>query len=189
MYFVAFHPNNIEARHPHYHLHMSMSNAPSDHSLSRDSNKQDAHNGTAKNKYIRITHPHHPLKGKIYKVIRGVLTTRLAGESWVVELGNGMRMCVPTKCGEIVAGEKVEAEPAMGDNHHWVAVPDLRKLVTLVKEIKAAAQGASDETTQNAGKANNGTAQMGAHTGSKTARNAPDLERDDLSPDEAGEER
>jgi len=113
----------------------------------------------------------------------------VAGESWVVELGNGVQMCVPTTCGEIVSGKEVETEPAIGDNHKRVAVPDLRKLVRLVKEIKAAAQGASDGTTQSAGKANNRTAQMGGNNGSETAGNAPDLERDDLPPDEAGEER
>lgn len=163
-------------------------NAPSDPGTWSDTNKQDAHNGASKNKYIRITHPHHPLKGKIYQVIRNARHTGLAGESWVVDLGNGMRMCVPTNCGEIVTG-KVEGEPVIGDNHNRVAVPDLRKLVTLVEELKAAAQGARDESTHNAGKTNCRAAQMGANTGSETAGNAPDPERDDLPPDEAGEEQ
>jgi hypothetical protein len=154
-----------------------------------DTNKQDAHNGTPKNKYIRITHPHHPLKGKICKVIRNARHSGLAGESWVVDLGNGMQMCIPTTCGEIMAGQEVEAEPAIGDNQTRVAVPDLRKLVTLVEELIAAAQGACDESTHNTGKANCGAAQLGANTGSETAGNAPDPERDDLPPDEAGEER
>jgi hypothetical protein len=154
-----------------------------------DTNKQDAHNGASKNKFIRITHPHHPLKGKICKVIRNARHTNLAGESWVVDLGNGMRMCVPTESGEIVAGKKVECESAIGDNHNRVAVPDLRKLVTLIEELKAAAQGACDESTYNAGKSNCRAAQMGANTGPETAGNAPDPERDDLPPDEAGEEQ
>jgi hypothetical protein len=122
-------------------------------------------------------------------VIRNARHSGLAGESWMVELGNGMRMCVPAKCGEIVSSNKVEGEPAIGDNHNRVAVPDLRKLVTLVKELKTAAQGACDESTHNAGKANYRAAQPGANTGSKTAGNAPDPERADLPPDEAGAER
>lgn len=121
--------------------------------------------------------------------MRNARHTGLAGESWVVDLGNGMRMCVPVKSGEMVTGKKEEGEAAIGDNQNRVAVPDLRKLMTLVEELKAAAQGASDESTHNAGKANSRTAQMGANTGSETAGNAPDPERDDLPPDEAGEER
>ena len=98
-------------------------------------------------------------------------------------------MCIPAACGEIVAGKEVETEPAMGDNQNRVAVPDLRKLVTLVEELKAAAQGACDESTEKAGKANYGTASMGANTGAETAGNAPDPERDDSPPDEEGEAR
>lgn len=107
----------------------------------------------------------------------------------MVEVGNGMRMCVPVKSGEIVTGKKEEGEAAIGDNQNRVAVPDLRKLMTLVKELKAAAQGACDESTHNAGKANSRAAQMGANTGSEAAGNAADSERDDMAPDEAGEEQ
>jgi hypothetical protein len=107
----------------------------------------------------------------------------------MVDLGNGMRMCVPRKCGEIVGEKKLEDEPEIGDNPDWVAIPDLRKLAILVEELNAAAQGACDESTHNAGKANCGTAQSGTNTGSETAGNAPDPERDDLPPDERGEER
>ena len=154
-----------------------------------DSNKQDAHNGAPKIKYIRITHPHHPLKGKICEVIRKARHSGVAGESWVVDLGNGMQMCIPTACGEVVAGEEVGTEAVMGDNQKWVAVPDLRKLVTLVEELKAAAQGAWDESTERAGKTNDGTTSMGANTGAKTTGNAPYPERDDLPADAEGEER
>jgi hypothetical protein len=98
-------------------------------------------------------------------------------------------MCVPTKCGEIVGRDHVEDAPVEGDNHFWVTVSDLRKLVILVKELNAAAQGACDESAYGAGKATCGTAQVGANTGSETAGNAPDSERDDLPPDEGGEER
>jgi hypothetical protein len=100
-----------------------------------------------------------------------------------------MQMCIPTACGELVAGKEAETEAAMGDNQNRVAVPDLRKLVTLVEELKAAAQGVCDESTESSGKANDGTATMGANTGAETAGNAPDPERDDLPPDEEGEER
>ena len=107
----------------------------------------------------------------------------------MVDLGNGMQMCIPTACGEVVAGEEVGTEAVMGDNQKWVAVPDLRKLVTLVEELKAAAQGAWDESTERAGKTNDGTTSMGANTGAKTTGNAPYPERDDLPADAEGEER
>lgn len=113
----------------------------------------------------------------------------MAGESWVVGVWYDMQMCIPTACGEMVMGKDVEAEAAMGDNPSWVAVPDLRKLVSLVEELKAAAQGAWDESTESAGKANNRTASMGANTGAETAGNAPDPERNDMPPDEEGERR
>lgn len=104
----------------------------------------------------------------------------------MVDLGNGMRMCIPAGCGEIVSGKKEGREPAVGDNHSWAAVADLRKLVALVEELKAVAQGVCDETSRNAGKANCRAARMGASTGSETAGNDPNSERDDLPPDEAG---
>jgi hypothetical protein len=152
----------------------------------RGTTKQDAPDGASKNKYIRITHPHHPLKGKTCKVIRRARYIGPAGESWVVDLGNGMRMCIPAGCGEIVSGKKEGREPAVGDNHSWAAVADLRKLVALVEELKAAAEGVCDEISRNAGKANCRAARMGASTGSETAGNDPNPERDDLPPDEAG---
>ena len=115
--------------------------------------------------------------------------TGLVEESWLVDLGNGVRMYVPTKCGEILSGKEMEDEAAMEDNHSRVAAPSLRKLVTLVEELKAAAQGACNGSIHNTGTANCGAAQLGADTGTEAAGNAPDPERDDIPLDEAGEER
>ena len=74
----------------------------------------------------------------------------------------------------------------MGDNEMWAALTHLRKLESLVKQLKAAAQGACDGTKGPAGKTSVGTAEMGGDTRREAERNDPDLERDDLATDEAG---
>jgi hypothetical protein len=105
----------------------------------------------------------------------------------MVELESGQRMCIPYPCGEIVSEGKEDER--IGDNGKWAALTHLRKLESLVKQLKAAAQGACDGSKGAAGKTDGGTAEMGGDTHREAARNDPDTERDDLAADEAGGKR
>jgi hypothetical protein len=103
----------------------------------------------------------------------------------VVELESGLRMCIAYQCGEIMSERKAE-EGSIGDNEMWAALTHLRKLESLVKQLKAAAQGACDGSKGTAGKTVGRTTEMGGDTRREAVRNDPDLERDDLATDEGG---
>ena len=153
-------------------------------------NKQDTANKAVNIKYVKIIHPYHPLRGKSYPVVRMTRQANQVRGSWVIDLGNGKRMCLPFGCGEVVDAGSDVGEPPMGDNDLWTTLPHLQALRQLVGQLKTAAQGVSHDPLRRESTERTGSSsKVGTDPQIRTTQDDPDPERDDLATGGAGAER
>ncbi|MBN1304485.1 MAG: hypothetical protein JXA13_08620, partial [Anaerolineales bacterium] len=66
---------------------------------------------------------HPPLRGKSYPVVRNARQSSQVRGSWVIELENGKRMCIPFGSGELVEARDGLQAPPKGDNMGRTAAP------------------------------------------------------------------
>lgn len=108
--------------------------------------QQNTPQAGASSRYVRITHPHHPLAGRRVRVVRqtGPATER----QWVIELDDQTHACIPLAWAvpaDAPASPPWRREPSA--DALWADVTTLLRLATMVRTLTESqpAEVASDE--------------------------------------------